>query len=112
VRGLRAAREIDTASEARFQALLPFEPINRARLASLRAERERSQDADRQGVGLYAHRGRRAQIAARRELQRIAAEVNEAPGIQRSARAQLIASAIHAAELQLPDAWLPFVVSR
>jgi hypothetical protein len=111
VQGLRAARDIDTASEARFQALLPFEPINRARLAGLRAERERSQEVDRQGVGLYAHRARRAQMAARRELQRIAAEVDDAPG-QRSARAQTIAAAIHAAELQLPDSWLPFVVSR
>ena len=112
VRGLRAARDIDTASEARFQALLPFEPINRARLAGLRAERERSQEVDRQGVGLYAHRARRAQMAARRELQRIAAALDDAPGFERSARARMIASAIHAAELQLPDSWLPFVVSR
>jgi hypothetical protein len=28
------------------------------------------------------------------------------------AREQALADAVHAAELQLPDAWLPFVVSR
>ncbi len=38
-RALQAARHLNTASEARFQDSLPFEPINRARLERLRAER-------------------------------------------------------------------------
>src|SRR3954447_3580033 len=38
-RALQAAGEINTASDARFQCTLPFEPVNRARLARLRGER-------------------------------------------------------------------------
>src|SRR5581483_7769052 len=38
-RALKAAGELDTASEARFQCTLPFEPVNRARLDRLRGER-------------------------------------------------------------------------
>src|SRR5438874_2548015 len=34
-RALRAAGDLDTASEARFQFQLPFEPVNRARLDML-----------------------------------------------------------------------------
>jgi hypothetical protein len=111
-RALRAARDINTATDARFQALLPFEPVNRARLLSLRAERERSQISDRSGAGRHAHQVRRAQIAARCELQRAAASVDAAQSDQRIVRARLVASAIHAAELQLPESWLPFVVAR
>jgi hypothetical protein len=55
------------------------------------------------GAGRYVDKRRQAQIAARHALQRIAA------GVQ--ARGVTLA-AIHAAELQLPEAWLPFVVSR
>src|SRR6186997_2174446 len=38
-RAFHAAGRIDTASEARFQAQLPFEPINHGRLEMLKAER-------------------------------------------------------------------------
>src|SRR5436189_5746969 len=38
-RALLAARNLLTASEARFQSTLPFEPVNRVRLEQLRAER-------------------------------------------------------------------------
>src|SRR5215471_10316919 len=38
-RAVRAAGERDTASEARFQSQLPFEPVNRPRLDALKAER-------------------------------------------------------------------------
>src|SRR5215813_15525160 len=34
-RALKAAGEFNTASEARFQCALPFEPVNRSRLARL-----------------------------------------------------------------------------
>ena len=37
-RALQAAAELDTASEARFQWGWPFEPVNRPRLARLKAE--------------------------------------------------------------------------
>src|SRR5690349_4303117 len=38
-RAIKAAGELHTASEARFQATLPFEPINRPRLERLRTAR-------------------------------------------------------------------------
>src|SRR5262245_6404331 len=38
-RALEAASDINTASEARFQCTLPFEPVNHARLDRLRGER-------------------------------------------------------------------------
>src|SRR5436190_15745080 len=37
-RALQAAGSLDTASEERFQSGLPFEPVNRPRLARLKAE--------------------------------------------------------------------------
>ncbi len=108
---LRAAGALDTATEARFQDTLPFEPVNVARLAALRVERARARDAERAGSGAYAERRRRAQIAARHALQQIVAGIRarQAPA---ALRESLLASAMRAAELQLPDAWLPFVVSR
>jgi hypothetical protein len=121
-RALRAAGQLDTASEARFQCTLPFEPVNRARLARLRTERAAVRAADQAGVGRYIDKRRHAQIAARHALQRIAEGVRAHAGADRagahdaqSARAPLASAewdAIHAAELQLPEAWLPFVVSR
>jgi hypothetical protein len=110
-RALQAAGELDTATDARFQAQLPFEPVNRPRLEMLKAERSEARGSAVQGIGQYVDKRRRAQIAARHALQAIAAGLNArqlAPALQ----AELMASAIHAAELQLPDAWLPFVVSR
>src|SRR5437870_3053382 len=38
-RTLRAAAVLDTGSEERFQSQLPFEQVNRARLAALKATR-------------------------------------------------------------------------
>jgi hypothetical protein len=62
-------------------------------------------------VARFADRRRQAQIAARHALQRIAAGVASyrATPVDRERE---IAAAIHAAELQLPESWLPFVVSR
>jgi hypothetical protein len=96
-RALQAAAELDTASEARFQWALPFEPVNRPRLARLKAERLRSHHA-RVDTSRFVDRRRHAQIAARRALQRLGS------GLESRGR--------HAAELQLPEAWLPFVGSR
>jgi hypothetical protein len=90
---------------------LPFEPVNRARLSHLRAARAEARTAGRQGAGLYADRRRRAQIAARHALQSVA-EGLRARGMALPERHTQMATAIHAAELQLPDAWLPFVIGQ
>jgi hypothetical protein len=110
-RALRAARDLNTATEARFQSSLPFEPVNRARLAHLRAERSTVRAASRSGSARFVDKRRHAQIAARHALDRIAAGLRSR-GVREPVRHPAIVDAIHAAELQLPDAWLPFVVSR
>jgi len=110
-RALQAAGELDTATDARFQSQLPFEPVNRSRLEMLKAERSEARRSAVQGIGQYVDKRRHAQIAARHALQQIASGLQArqlAPAVQ----AEVMAAAIHAAELQLPDAWLPFVVSR
>ncbi len=114
-RKIKAAGELDTASEARFQVALPFEPVNKPRLARLKTERERSRTQARISAGDYAERRRRAQIQARRALDRIFRGLKQrgqaGPG-ESMARESSIAAAVHAAELQLPESWLPFVVAR
>jgi hypothetical protein len=110
---LRAARNLHTASEARFQDTLPFEPVNRARLERLRTERALSKT----GSARFADKRRHAQIAARHALDRIAAGLRSS-GVREPERHPstvahpAIADVFHAAELQLPEAWIPFVVSR
>ena len=112
-KALRAAAALNTASDERFQSLLPFEPVNRARLERLRMARAESRTGAQGGPDRFAGRRHRAQIAARQMLERIAAPlaVRTLTATERVARERQFASAIHAAELQLPDAWLPFVVS-
>jgi hypothetical protein len=110
-RALAAAGHLNTASDERFQSTLPFEPVDRPRLAMLKVERIAERSATGQGIGMFVDRRRHAQIAARHALQQIAAT---AAARLRSAKERelTIARAIHAAELQLPESWLPFVVSR
>jgi len=111
-RALKAAGELDTASIERFQSALPFEPINRPRLDMLKAEHAAARTATSASpVARFTDRRRQAQIAARHALQQIAAGVAayRATPVDRERE---IAAAIHAAELQLPESWLPFVVSR
>ena len=110
-RALREAGDLDTASDTRFQTQLPFEPVNHSRLDTLKAARAEARATATQGIGQYAEKRRRAQIQARHALQTIAAGL-KARQLAPTAQAQAMASAIHAAELQLPDAWLPYVVSR
>jgi hypothetical protein len=110
-RALQAAGELNTASDARFQSQLPFEPVNRGRLDALKAERTAARCAAVQGIGQYADKRRQAQIAARHALQAIADGL-KARQLTAMLQAQTLASAAHAAELQLPESWLPFVVSR
>ena len=97
---MRAARNLHTASEARFQTTLPFEPVNRPRLDRLRAERSAARAELKTGSGRFVDKRRQAQIAARHALDRIAAGL-QSRGV-----------VISAAELQLPEAWIPFLVSR
>ena len=110
-RALRQAGVLDTASEARFQEQLPFEPINEGRLSMLKHERTTTRGALIQGVERFADRRRRAQMAARHALQSILA-VRPARGSASGVYDRSIAAALHAAELQLPESWLPFVVAR
>ena len=110
-RALRAAGELNTASTERFQSALPFEPVNHSRLARLRHERATSRVASQAGVGRYVDTRRQAQIAARHALERIVIGLRERNATA-AERDRVLSSATHAAELQLPEAWLPFVVSR
>ncbi len=110
-RALKAAGELDTATDARFQFILPLEPIDHARVSILKGERAVARAEARQGAGEFVDRRRRAQIEARHVLHSVLAAVRSRQ-LPASLRECQIASATHAAELQLPDAWLPFVVSR
>jgi hypothetical protein len=110
-RALKAAGQLDTASAARFQCSLPFEPVNRDRLEQLRAHRNAARTTEHAGLGRFVDRRRRAQIAARHALQDIA-EGLKARGVAVPERHPRSAAAVHAAELQLPDAWIPYVVAR
>lgn len=110
-RAIQAAAHLDTASEERFQSQLPFEPVNRARLASLRAERVAARASAASGVGVFVDRRRQAQLAARHALQSIA-ESLRTRAVASAERERVMAAAIRGAELQLPESWLPFVVSR
>lgn len=113
-RALKAAGELDTASEERFQTMLPLEPVNAMRLEMLKAERSVARAAMRQGTGQFVDKRRQAQIAARHALQAVFAgvDVRRAANPPATRGEDAARSAIHAAELQLPEAWLPFVVSR
>jgi hypothetical protein len=108
---MRAAGQLDTASDARFQFVLPFEPVNRPRLEMLKADREASRAAIDARVAPFVDRRRHAQIAARHALQAIASALGTRQAAA-SERDRIMADAIHAAELQLPESWLPFVVAR
>ncbi len=113
-RALKAAGELDTASVERFQTALPFEPLNRPRLEMLKVERATARSATLATMsGKFTDRRRQAQIAARHALQRIAAMLPGKDGRQAASadHARAMIAAIHAAELQLPESWLPFVVS-
>jgi hypothetical protein len=68
------------------------------------------------GVEKFADRRRRAQMAARHALQSILAVRPSRASASGEYASVLydrsIAAALHAAELQLPESWLPFVVAR
>jgi len=110
-KALKAAGTLDTASEARFQDTLPLEPVNVQRLRTLKVERAAARAATLAGADRFTDRRRQAQIAARHALQAVAAglRTHQLPA---GLRDRAFAAAVHAAELQLPESWLPFVVSR
>ncbi len=110
-RAFEVAGRVDTASDARFQFALPFEPVNRARLEMLRVERAAARASAASGGGQFADRRRRAQVAARHALQALAIAPTVAE-MAPSARERMMAAAVRMAELQLPESWLPFVVAR
>jgi hypothetical protein len=110
-RALKAAGELNTASVERFQWALPLEPVNQSRLARLQSDRETSRLASRKGIGHYVDKRRHAQIAARHALERIVIGLHDR-NLTTEERDRVLSNATHAAELQLPAAWLPFVVSR
>jgi hypothetical protein len=103
-RALRAAASLDTASEERFDGLRPFAPVDRARLAGLRAERAAAAAREHP----FANRRRRAQIAARHALERIGEGLRRRAPHLASAPAR--GSRAHGAP-ELPASWLPFVAS-
>jgi hypothetical protein len=111
-RALRAAGQVFTGSEARFQEQLPFEAVQEGRLATLKAERAEARGQLLHGVERFADRRRRAQMAARRALQALVATKTTARPGKPAVYDATIAAAFHAAELQLPDSWLPFVMAR
>jgi len=110
-RSIRAAGQLDTASEERFQSQFPFETVDKPRLTMLKAERAGARATATQGTGRFVDKRRHAQIAARHALQTIAAGLLSRQ-LAATDRDREMALAIHAAELQLPEAWLPFVIAR
>lgn len=116
-RALKSAATLDTATDARFQSQLPFEPVNRARLAGLKVEREAVRTAARSGAGLYIEKRRRAQIEARHALARIVQglrqrQVQPRQLSQESAAAVVVRSHGSSQAIEYPASWLPFVVAR
>jgi hypothetical protein len=112
-RALRAAATLNTASEERFQAQLPFEAVDKPRLQMLKTVRSQARVLGGTHPGGFADRRRRAQLAARRAVQSvISPALREGAGTSLPDRARAVAAALHAAELQLPESWIPFVVAR
>ncbi len=108
---IREAAQRETTSEAQFQWTLPFEPVNARRLESLKALRATARASQPGSISGFADRRHRAQIAARHMLQMLEAGLQSEPALARNGP-RALAAAAHVAELQFPDAWLPFVVAR
>lgn len=109
-RGIKAAAELNTASEIRFQTTLPFQPVDRVRLATLRASHAAVKAESVKRAGSYTHRRRRAQITARHALERISQGL-------RSRHVNVVMNRegdniTRTAKLEVPPAWLPFVGAR
>jgi hypothetical protein len=111
-KAIAAAGQLDTASDARFQYQLPFEAIDQPRLEMLKADRQAARAVARSTpTGRFVDARRQAQIDARHALQHIAAGL-KARAVAKAERDRAMSTVFHAAELQLPDSWIPFVMSR
>src|SRR5689334_3982244 len=111
-KAIAAAGQLDTASDARFQYQLPFEPVDAPRLAMLKADRLAARTQHRAApIAAFVDKRRQAQIDARHALLQIAAGL-QARTAAKAERDRAMASAFHAVELQLPDSWIPFVMAR
>jgi hypothetical protein len=106
-RALGAAAGFESTTDARFQESLPFEPVNRARLARLRTEREAERRHAAATVHRFVDRRRHAQIEARHALDRLAQGLRS-----RAERTRAELEVLHAVNLQFPESWLPFIVRR
>lgn len=104
-RGIATAAQLNTASEIRFQTTLPFEPVDRVRLAQLQATRLAARTEASRGTGRFVDRRRRAQLIARQTLERLAAGL-------RGTEAPQMAPRYRVERVDVPAAWLPFVASR
>jgi len=114
-RALQRAATLDTASDARFQALLPFEPVNRPRLTRLKVERQAAKFEARSGVGTYIEKRRRAQIEARHALAHIVRGIRERRAMAGQSSEPLFEqsrSTAGTALLEYPASWLPFIAAR
>ena len=114
-RKLREAGDLNTASEARFQTSLPFEPVNHARLTRLKAERQQARTMAREGVGVYIEKRRRAQVEARHALVTIFQGLKQRRLTSASEWVTTRSTCPvppNASDLQLPASWLPFVAAQ
>lgn len=107
-RALKAAGDLNTATGERFQYALPIEPVNHARLARLKVERQHARSAQAK-ASPYVDRRRQAQINARHTLGRLAEGLRTYRLAQEQKQAVLHA---RSAAAPLPEAWLPFVAAR
>lgn len=113
-RKLKAAGELDTASEARFQTSLPFAPVDHARLTRLKHERQEARVAAGVGSGGFIVKRRRAQIEARHALAMIVQGLKQRRLAEggRPAHTSRVNVPRPAANVQLPESWLPFVAAQ
>jgi hypothetical protein len=106
-RALKAAGELDTATDARFQFVLPLAPVDHSRLARLKVERREARVAQVK-ASPFVDRRRQAQITAQQVLQRLAQGLR-ARGV---VPGKSVALSTRSGRVQLPDTWLPFAASR
>jgi hypothetical protein len=116
-KALQQAAALDTGSEERFQWQLPLDPVDRPRVAMLRAARVTSRASMAPRQRDLVERRRRAQIAARDTLGRLAAGL-KARGIVAGGGAGKVVTTTLKAEAprravpaEFPEAWLPFLAA-
>jgi hypothetical protein len=76
----------------------------------LKVERAAARAVLHEGPGRFEARRRAAQIAARHTLERIEAAL-DTRNADPATRQRVMLTVAHAAELQFPESWLPFVIA-